>query len=224
MKTTLKNGTITRFRAKTAIITHSSALRREQTVATSAENSSQHLDDEGEISKTRKKAEADALQALGVTLTALPKDKLLKLNLPEKLYEAILEAKRITANGAIRRQRQYIGSLMRNIDASPIIAQLEKWDGKNQEENARFHQLERWRDRLLQQDQALNQFIAEYPQTDIQQVRTLIRNAKRELEANKPPKSSRELFKLLRTITEQDIEPNETETQLEENTPRLDDD
>lgn len=182
-------------------------------MATSAENTSQHLDSEGEISKTRKKAEADALQALGVTLTALPKDKLIKLNLPETLYEAILEAKRITANGAIRRHRQYIGSLMRNIDATPIIAQLQKWDGKNQEENARFHQLERWRDRLLQQEQALNQFIAEYPQTDIQQIRTLIRNAKREQEANKPPKSSRELFKLLRSITEHDAESTESETQ-----------
>ncbi len=152
-------------------------------------------------SKTRLKAEADAQQALGVRLTELPKDKLLKLNLPEDLVTAVLETKKITANGAIRRHRQYLGRLMREIDTAPITEQLARWDGKHTAENAYFHGLERWRDRLINDANALSEFMALHPSTDSQQLRTLIRNAQKEHAANKPPKSSREIFKLLREIT-----------------------
>lgn len=155
-------------------------------------------------SKTRLKAEADAQQALGVRLTELPKDKLLKLNLPEELLSAILETKKITANGAIRRHRQYLGKLMREIDTEPITDQLARWDGKHTAENAYFHGLERWRDRLINDSGALSEFIAKYPATDSQQLRSLIRNAQKEHAAGKPPKSSREIFKLLREITSQE--------------------
>lgn len=161
------------------------------------------------ISKTKLKAEADAQQALGVRLCELPKDKLAKLDLPEVLYAAVLESKKITANGAIRRHRQYLGRLMRDIDTAPIEEQLARWDGKHTAENAYFHGLERWRDRMIADANALQAFLALYPDTDIQQLRTLIRNAQKELAANKPPKSSRELFKLLREITQ----PLQTETQ-----------
>ena len=152
-------------------------------------------------SKTRLEAEADAQQALGVRLTELPKDKLLKLNLPEDLVTAVLETKKITANGAIRRHRQYLGRLMREIDTAPITEQLARWDGKHTAENAYFHGLERWRDRLINDVNALSEFMALHPSTDSQQLRTLIRNAQKEHAANKPPKSSREIFKLLREIT-----------------------
>ncbi len=154
------------------------------------------------ISKTRRKAEADALQDIGVKLVELPKDRLAKLDLPERLLDAVFEAKRITANGATRRQRQYIGSLMRDIDVAPIVDQLQRWEGKHSAENAYFHQLERWRDRLLSDENALSEFMQLHPRADTQQLRTLIRNNQRELTANKPPKSSRELFKLLREIVE----------------------
>lgn len=152
------------------------------------------------ISKTRRKAEMDALQDLGVKLTELPNDKLAQLDLPERLYEAVREAKRITSNGALRRQRQYIGSLMREVDAEPIIDQIKRWEGKHHEENAFFHQLEQLRSRLLEDDSSLSTFIHDYPHADSQRIRTLIRNHHREVAANKPPKSSRELFKLLRDI------------------------
>ena len=109
------------------------------------------------ISKTQRKAEADQLQQIGKSLVALPDDRLKQLNLPEALYEAIVEAKRITSNGAIRRQMQYIGRLMRDIDSTPIVEQLSKWEGKNQEENARFHALERGRE-LRQTKAALRRF------------------------------------------------------------------
>lgn len=159
------------------------------------------------ISKTKLKAEADAAQAIGKKLVDLPKDKLLKLNLPEALFEAVIEAKRITANGAIRRQMQYLGRLMRDIDAAPILDQLHRWEGKHNEENARFHGMERWRTRLLSDTQAISDFLVAYPQADSQQLRTLIRNVQREEAANKPPKSSRELFKLIReTIESKEID------------------
>jgi ribosome-associated protein len=158
------------------------------------------------ISKTKLKAEADAQQELGVRLTELPKDKLLKLNLPEDVVTAILDTKKITANGAIRRHRQYLGRLMREIDTAPITEQLARWEGKHTAENAYFHGLERWRDRLINDANALSEFMALHPATDSQQLRTLIRNAQKELAANKPPKSSREIFRLLREITSSENE------------------
>ena len=163
------------------------------------------------ISKTKLKAEADALQEIGVKLVALPNSNLTQLDLPESLVDAINEAKRITANGATRRQKQYIGSLMREIDVAPIVEQMEKWEGKNTAENAYFHNLERWRARLIEDEGALSEFIQQYPNVDSQQIRTLIRNARREASANKPPKSSRELFKLLREITGEPQSSNEVD-------------
>ena len=160
-----------------------------------------NLDADLPTSKTKLKAEADAQQALGVKLSALSKEKLNKLNLPEDLMAAILETKKITANGAIRRHRQYLGKLMREIDPTPIIEQLSRWEGKNTAENAYFHGLERWRDRLISDPNALSEFMVLHPNTDSQQLRSLIRNAQKEHLANKPPKSSREIFKLLREIT-----------------------
>ena len=153
-------------------------------------------------SKTKLKAEADAQQALGVKLSELPKDKLQKLNLPEDVLAAVLETKKITANGAIRRQKQYLGRLMREIDTAPILDQLARWDGKHTAENAYFHGLERWRDRLISDVNAVSEFISQYPLVDIQQLRTLVRNAQKELATNKPPKSSREIFKLIREVSE----------------------
>ncbi len=161
------------------------------------------------ISKTKLKAEADALQVLGVKLVGLPKDKLAKLNLPESLSDAINEAKRLTANGAIRRQKQYIGSLMRDIDTTQIVDQLHRWEGKHTAENAYFHMLERWRDRMIESPEVVAEWMKLHPNTDSQQLRTLIRNVQRELLANKPPKSSRELFKLIREVTEADTKISE---------------
>ena len=166
-------------------------------------NLASKLNAEEPISKTQLKADADAQQALGVRLSELPKDKLLKLNLPDTVLIAVLETKKITANGAIRRHRQYLGRLMREIDNAPILEQLARWDGKHTAENAYFHGLERWRDRMIADSNVLSEFMALHPKTDSQQLRTLIRNAQKEQEASKPPKSSREIFKLLREITQE---------------------
>ena len=170
-------------------------------------NLASKLNIEEPISKTQLKAEADEQQALGVRLTELPKDKLLKLDLPDAVVTAVLDSKKITANGATRRHKQYLGRLMREIDNAPILEQLARWDGKHTAENAYFHGLERWRDRMIADANVLAEFIAQHSQTspqDIQQLRTLVRNAQKELAASKPPKSSREIFKLLRDITSVD--------------------
>lgn len=171
------------------------------------------LDADLPTSKTKLKAEADAQQALGVKLSELSREKLNKLNLPEDLLTAVLETKKITANGAIRRHRQYLGRLMREIDPAPIIEQLSRWEGKNTAENAYFHGLERWRDRLISDQNALSEFMALHPSTDSQQLRTLIRNAQKEHLANKPPKSSREIFKLLREITSSETTANNSDSE-----------
>jgi ribosome-associated protein len=172
-----------------------------------------NTDDDFPISKTKLKAEADAAQNIGKKLIDLSKERLIKLNLPEALFDAVLEAKRLTANGAIRRQLQYLGRLMREIDSAPIVEQLQAWEGKNTQENARFHSMERWRDRLIAEPAALQEFLALQPQADIQQLRTLIRNAQKEGAANKPPKSSRELFKLIRELSETENSDEEMDEQ-----------
>ncbi len=156
------------------------------------------IDNQEPISKTKRKAAMQELQDLGEELISLNKVRLAQLNLPELLLDAVKEAQRITSNGAIARQRQYIGRLMREIDTAPIADQLARWKGSHQEENAHFHRMEKLRERLLADDSALSDYLREHPEADSQQLRTLIRNARKEADAGKPPKSSRELFRLLR--------------------------
>ena len=151
-------------------------------------------------SKTKIKKQMIELQDIGEQLVALNKDQLKEIDLPESLRDAILEAKRITKFGAIKRQMQYIGRLMRDVDPAPIIAKLEVWSGKSSQHIAYMHRVERWRERLLESDNALTEFLAEHPEADAQRLRTLIRNALKEKELLKPPKSYREIFQVLREI------------------------
>jgi ribosome-associated protein len=159
-------------------------------------------EDEEFVSKTRRKQAMHALQDLGAALVKLNNQKLAQLNLPEELAGAVTEAKRLKKHEAIRRQMQYIGRLMRGVDAEPIAAQLAAWNGDSVEETARMHQLERWRERLLAHDDALTEFAAEHAGIDTQALRTLIRNARKEAELGKPPRNSRALFRALREITQ----------------------
>ena len=152
-------------------------------------------------SRTKRKNDDLALQELGEALVAVSEDKLAQLDLPERLSDAIKQARGISKFGALRRQMQYIGRLMREEgDAETILARLEAWNGVSVEETARLHLIERWRLKLLDDDKAVDALIAEYPGADVQRLRTLIRNTRREKEADKPPKSFRELFQELRGI------------------------
>ena len=150
------------------------------------------------ISKTRKKKDMLALQNLGVELVELNDEQLVSMQLPESLLEAVKEARRLTRHEARRRQMQYIGRLMRDIDAAPIRDRLDAWKGQGREHTAQLHALERWRDELLAGDPALARFLGEYPGADSQQLRALIRNARREQAQALPPKGYRELFRALR--------------------------
>lgn len=151
-------------------------------------------------SKTKVKKQMHELRDLGEELTELSKDQISQLDLPEILHDAVRAMKNMNSFGAQRRQIQYIGKLMRNVDPAPIVAKLDAWKGKSQGHTAYMHQLERWRERLLESDSALTELLAAYPQADAQRLRSLIRNAKKERELNKPPKNFRDIFQVLRDI------------------------
>ena len=141
-----------------------------------------------------------ALQKLGVQLVELSESQLSSMQLPESLLEAVLEAKRLNRREAFRRQMQYIGRLMREVDAAPIQSQLDRWRGQSDEHTAQLHAIERWRDEMISGDAALERFLRDYPGADSQKLRALARNARRERDAGQPPKSFRELFRALRDI------------------------
>lgn len=150
------------------------------------------------LSKTRRKAEMHELQALGAALLEIPAAHLAALGLPEKLAEAIREAQRISSHEARRRQVQYIGKLMRAVDPEPIRAALAGIEGHSAAARARHRRLEQWRQRLLDDDTALTEFARDHAGADLQVLRTLIRNARKEISEGRPPRAQRELFRLLR--------------------------
>jgi ribosome-associated protein len=149
-------------------------------------------------SKTRRKKDMHALQSLGESLVELSAAQLALVDMPEDLREAVREAQRIHAHEARRRQMQYIGRLMRDVDPAPIRAKLDSWRGQSREATAHLHAVERWRDRLLADDDALTAFAREHPHADLQALRTAIRETRRERAADRPPRHFRELFRLLR--------------------------
>jgi len=153
------------------------------------------------VSKTRRKRDMHALQSLGASLVELSAAHLERMTLPEALAQAVQEARRIASHEARRRQVQYIGKLMRGLDAEPIRAQLAAVLGGSAEERARHQRLEHWRARLLEDDGALTEFVHAHPTGDVQQLRALIRGARREQADGRPPRAFREMFRVLREAT-----------------------
>ena len=154
------------------------------------------------LSKTQMKKQMNDLQALGMELTKLSSDTLKKIGLDEELFEAIATYKKITSNSALKRQAQFIGRLMRDTDPAPIEAYLAKLRGDNAAHNAFLQRVEQARTRLLADDGAITQFMADFPQADAGKLRTLIRNTKKEQEQNKPPKNFRALFQEIKAVME----------------------
>lgn len=159
-------------------------------------------DNDDAPSKTRIKKDMLALQDLGETLTTLPAGLLDKCRLPEDLLHAIAEYKRIpNKRGARKRQLQFIGRLMRDVDPEPIQRVLDEQGQQAELEKRRFHRLESLREELLAGDtETLDTLIQANPGMDIQYVRQLIRQASKEAAANKPPAASRKLFACLREL------------------------
>ena len=160
---------------------------------------SQHSD-ELPASKSQRKREMNALQDLGEDLAGMSDKQLRELPLPAPLREAIEEYKRLpNKHGARKRQLQFIGRVMREVDEAPIREALARREQDVQLERRRLHRLEALRERLLSGDEeALSWLIANNPAVEIQHVRQLIRQAQKEQQGNKPPAASRKLFRHLR--------------------------
>jgi ribosome-associated protein len=154
-------------------------------------------------SKTRRKKDADALQQLGTDLLELPETDWVKLALPEPLVDALREMKRIYSRSALKRQRQFIGRLMRDVDPEPIQQHFEQLRQKTRQQVQAHHALEQWRDRMIEEDDSvIEAYLQEHANADRQHLRQLVRQARKEHDQNKPPKSARALFRYLREMAE----------------------
>lgn len=157
-------------------------------------------DDELVKSKSQIKREMQALRDLGKELVDLPVSVLKKIDLSEAVYEAVMLAQGLKRE-ALRRQLQHIGKLLREEDEVAIRQALAQIAQPQRNEVRAFHEIERWRDKLISgDDQVINQLVEQFPTAERQQLRTLARNARKESELDKPPKSSRLLFKYLKEL------------------------
>ena len=156
------------------------------------------------VSKSEIKRDAEDLKQLGEKLVNLTKANLTKVPLDDSLKDAIELAQRLQKE-ARRRQLQYIGKLLRSIDAEPISEALEKIENKHNQQQAMLHKLEVLRDELVAKgDTALTDLLNEHPSADRQQLRNLIRAAQKEKEQNKPSKAYREIYQILKTLILED--------------------
>lgn len=160
----------------------------------------QHDDAAERPSKTQRKNEMKALQALGERIIAMSEAERARLPLSEDMRFAVEETSRIRSHEGRRRHMQYVGKVMRREDLTAIQAAFDAMEQEAVRRDQAFHRLERWRDRLIDDTSAesLEAFIAEYPDVDRQTLRQLIRNAQSERQREKPPTNARKLFRLIR--------------------------
>jgi ribosome-associated protein len=159
--------------------------------------------EEQRLSKSARKREAASLQELGVQLAALPDQEIKSLGLPDTLFVALRDLRRLPSHGAQVRQRQYIGKLMRAIDPKPVLAKLAERKQRHDLEIRQFQQIERWRDRLLSEPSAgVAELLAEYPAMDTPALMRLLDKAEKERAEQRSPVGARELFAFLRQLLE----------------------
>jgi ribosome-associated protein len=168
----------------------------------STENKTQATgESEGQrLSKSARKREAASLQELGVKLSALPDQEIKALDLPDNLFVALRDLRRLPSHGAQVRQRQYIGKLMRTIDPEPVLAKLAERKQRHDVEIRHFQQVERWRDRLLSKPEAIDELLEEYPAADRAALSKLLKKAEKERLEQRSPAGARELFAFLRQL------------------------
>ena len=168
------------------------------------DNEEDEVEQEDFVSKSQLKQDAHARQALGAALVELNSEQLHKFELSDELLQAIKLAQTIKQRGARKRQLQFIGKLMREVDVEPIQQTLDDLKGVSAQAIAKQHAIEHWRQRLIDEgDDALQQLLDQWPNMDRQYVRQLIRSAQKEAQTAKPPKAFRELFKYLRGFMEE---------------------
>jgi ribosome-associated protein len=151
-------------------------------------------------SKSQLKREMTALQVLGAELVELSRERLAKIEMPERLRDALLDAQRFTKHEAKRRQLQYIGKIMRDVDVAPLRAAMDEVKGKSEAANIRQHRLEKLRTRLMEDEAVFSELARDFPAADLQHLRQLRRNALKEAQLGKPPRAYRELFRELREL------------------------
>ena len=172
-------------------------------------------------SRTQQRREALAVLTLAAQLIELPPSRLAKLDLPEDVRREVEVTRRITAHIARKRQLAFLAKVMRRFDDeafASVRGELGENREKQRQETAAMHRLEAMRDRLIGEDEsALSELITEHPQIDRQHVRSLIRQARTERDANKPPRAYREIFQLLKDLAANasqadDLAPGQAET------------
>ena len=154
-------------------------------------------------SKSELKRQMTVLQKLGEELVNEARDRVKRVPMPEDVRDAILECQQIRDHEGRRRQLQYVGKKMRTLDEEEVAAiqrTIDSWKGLSKADTANMHAMERRRDKLLTDDKALTVLLSENPELDVQHLRTLIRNARKEQAENKPPKAYREIFQILKEI------------------------
>jgi ribosome-associated protein len=163
------------------------------------------MSDSDFISKSQKKRDMHGLQAVGEQLMALSPDALKRIELPENLLSAVLEAKDIpvSKHTAQKRQRQYVGRLMRDVDVAPIIEQLNALKAPSSRQTALLHLAEQWRERLLKDDGALDAFSGEFPHAASLAMRDMIAAARDESAHGKPPRHYRELYHVIHALIQE---------------------
>ena len=154
-------------------------------------------------SKSELKRQMTERQKLAEVLAALSSDALKSIPMDELIKTAIAETPKIKSFEAIRRHKQYLGKLMRFLneeELETIQKRLDAIKGISKAETAKLHFLEKYRDKLISNDETFTALIEKFPGMDIQNMRTLIRNARREKAQNKPPKAFREIFRALKDL------------------------
>ena len=152
-------------------------------------------------SKSQRKREAHAVRDLGVQLVKLEAAQLEKIPLPDAIREAVVQAQQIKAHGARRRQLQYLGKLLRQIDSEPIAETLTNSQSDTVVHKRELHWLEQTRDGLIAGEEGkLDEVFNRYPQAERQHLRRLIEKAQREQAQDRPPAASRQLFRYLRAL------------------------
>jgi ribosome-associated protein len=166
------------------------------------------MGDENLISKTRRKRQMHELQEIGVALTRLRTDQLARIEMPDDLREAVVECRKMTKHEAIRRQLQYIGRVMRELDTGSIAAQLDAMHAPTHRQTALFHRAERWRSDILADPKAIERFAGEFPGADPRRLRELAAAALAERQAEQAPKRYRELFQVINAILQDPAKHN----------------
>jgi len=161
-----------------------------------------------EISKSQRKRDAHELLGLGKQLISMPESRLKRMPLDDDLRREVDFARSIRPHGARKRQMMTVGKMLRLRDNEELIDAVNDVAQKNRKENARFHHVEAWRDRLIEGgNDALSKLIEKNPEINAQTLGQLIRNANKESKLGKPPSASRKLFKLLRESDQQNPLP-----------------